>query len=141
MVARTMEFARAAAPLHSSPSDDGTSIAVIAEIMRRRLELLQLARWAHHLSPLQARVIARLNRLAARAVQARKAHLVSSVERAINFVRRGHTAGEEMWLEKLLQLSDPSLVGELGHCPDEAGTTPSSYGELLGVVVFRPEAY
>jgi hypothetical protein len=86
-------------------------------------------------------LITRLNRLAARAVQARKGALVSSVEQGINFVRRGHTAGEELWLERLLTLSDSLLIEELRQCPEEGRTTPSSYGELLGVVIFTPGAY
>jgi superfamily II DNA or RNA helicase len=139
LIARMMEFARVADL--SLPLNDQNSLAGVAEVMRRRLELLQLARWTSHLSPLQARLITRLNRLAARAVQARKGALVSSVEQGINFVRRGHTAGEELWLERLLTLSDSLLIEELRQCPEEGRTTPSSYGELLGVVIFTPGAY
>ena len=141
LVTRLMDLAVTAAPGNARCPADQKGLAAVAEVIRQRLALLQQAQWSRHLSPLQSRMIARLNRLAARAVHARKVPLLASIDRGISFVRRGHTAGEELWLERLLPLPDAALLEAIRRCSEAERTTPSSYSELLGVVVFTPSDY
>lgn len=114
------------------------SLRQVAMQVRERLEMVQQAQWTSQLSPSQSRLIARLNELAARAVHERKGQLLSTVERAINFARRGHSAGEAMWLDRLLALPDAALIGEIRQCPEAPPGTTTIGSELLGIVVFAP---
>jgi hypothetical protein len=138
IVRQVMDRAERALPRPVHPGELKGAVAAVAGIIRGRLRTIQLAQWAHRLSPTQTRLVVRLNRMAARAVQARNRSLLSSVERAIGFVRRGHTAGEEMWLEHLTTLPDPALIGELRPCPVSLSGPPPAYSELLGLVIFAP---
>jgi len=140
VVARMMDLALTS-PRWKGPGPQDFDVGGVAEIIRQRLKLLQLAQWSHHHSSAQARLIARLNRMATRAVHSRRTALLSAIERAISFVRRGHTSGEEMWIERLLPLSDPALLEAIRRCPEGEPTTPSTMSELLGIVVFTPRNY
>jgi superfamily II DNA or RNA helicase len=110
----------------------------IADVLQGRLRSATLAQWASHLTPLQSAGIARLNRIASRAVRSRNSSLLAKTERAIAYFREGHTAGEEIWLEGLLGLSDPELIREIGQCPATIRREKILYPRLLGLVVFMP---
>jgi superfamily II DNA or RNA helicase len=140
LVSRMMDAALAARPVEPDARVTESNLRAVAGIVRQRLETLHLAQWSHHLSSLQTRAIARLNRLAIRAVHARKGPLLSSVERAVAFARQGHTAGEEFWLEGLLALPDAALIGEIRQCPEVPPRTTTIYSALLGVVAFVPSS-
>jgi superfamily II DNA or RNA helicase len=139
LVSRMMDAALSAAPWPSQHRMTHSELASLSGVIRERLELIQLAQWTSHTSNLQTRIITRLNRIAARAVRGRKRDLLSLVERAIEFARRGHTAGEERWMEQWLSLPESALIDTIGLCPTADGSMPSSFCELLGVVVFMPQ--
>jgi hypothetical protein len=133
-------MAEAADAGHSAPArqPDSDSLIRASRLIQGRLGALHQAQWSHHLTPLEGRVIARLNRIAARAVQARKGPLLSSVARALDCVRRGHTAGEALWLEKLLALSEAALIREIRQCPEPGPRPTTLESELLGLIQFAP---
>jgi superfamily II DNA or RNA helicase len=125
-------------PLHRPEAD--RAVAAVAGTIRERLKVMHLEQWAQCLSPFQSRLLARLNRIAARAVHSRNRSLLSSLERAIDFVRRGHTAGEHLWLEDIAELPDSALIGALRQCPETRPRPTTVYSELTGLVVFAPSS-
>lgn len=111
-------------------------LAQLAGIVAERLRSFERARWSRPVSPLQSRIITRLNRLATRAARSRDSRRLQQIERAIAFAGRGHTAGEEFWLEKLDGSPDPALLREIRRCPDPEAVSHPVFCELLGAVVF-----
>ena len=135
VVEHWLEKAVTAERIADEPMEDDC-LSTVAAIIRGQLDSVQQARWCHHHTPLQTRLIRRLNLLAAKSVRARNSRQLRELERALAFVGGGHTAGERMWLEQLAAQSDHSLLIALSRCsPPEPGM-PVMYVELLGIVIF-----
>jgi hypothetical protein len=82
-------------------------------------------------------VALRLSELIRKAARLRDDLRLADLERALAFVGGGHTAGEEMMLERLSEADDDELTSRLSQTlpqPDWEGVEV----RLTGLIVFRP---
>ena len=140
VITRKLEAAERGASVSLHPGDIESAVRAVAGIIRQRLKAIHLDQWAQRLSPLQSCLLARLHRIATRAVHTRNGSLLSSLERAIDFVRRGHTAGERLWLERMAELPDSALIGALRKCPETRPRLTTIYSQLHGLIIFVPSS-
>jgi hypothetical protein len=109
-------------------------LELLAPLLRRRLALQ--GRWISPHPTAAARAVAlRLGELIRKAARLRDDHRLSELERAMAFVGGGHTAGEEMMLERLSLAADAELTSTLSQ------TFPQPHWEgievrLTGFIVF-----
>ncbi|MEP7326860.1 MAG: DEAD/DEAH box helicase [Gemmatimonadota bacterium] len=116
------------------------ALRLLGPMVRERLETTRAARWARPvIGSAAARLIERLNRLSIAAARARDSARLTLLERALHFVGRGHTAGEEHWIQVLGGLPDPLLYQQLQRCPSP-GADPLPRVRLNGLIVFMPGA-
>ena len=141
LVCRMMETALESPARETTGDLPGDGLSRIAAVIQQRLRSASLARWAGHLSPLQSTRIARLNRIASRAVRSRNGSLLAAVERAIAYVRQGHTAGEEMLLERAFAHSDSELIRHMRSLPEAQARGWTIFPQLIGLVVFAPRRH
>jgi hypothetical protein len=137
LVAERFQAALSGTPIESGPTLDSTRLKLIGTMVGERLRSLLEGRWRHHWSPVQVRLVNRLNRLAAAAVRERNAEQLAEVERAINSARRGHTAGEDLLLGNLVKLSDRAMLKGLTDIPPDEPRFSAVFARLTGVVVFQ----
>ena len=118
------------------PDESRMYLELLAPLLRRRLALARGGRWISPHPTLAARAVAvRLSELIRKAARLRDDHGLSQLERAMAFVGGGHTAGEEMMLERLSVVSDeelPPLLSETLPQPDWEGVEV----RLTGFIVF-----
>jgi hypothetical protein len=84
-------------------------------------------------------VTARLSELIRSAARLRDDHRFAELERALAFVGGGHTAGEEMVLDRLSGESDGELTSALGRMVPQ----PQWDGvevRLTGFIIFGPKS-
>jgi len=112
------------------------ALELLSPIVRARLEATQATRWARPArGGTSTRLIERLNRLSSEAVRARDGSRLAVLERALRFAARGHTAGEEHWIQVLLGLPDPVLYQQLQRSPP-SDADPLPRVRLNGLIVF-----
>jgi hypothetical protein len=135
------ERLRLAAACHvdeALPDESQLYLELLAPVLRKRLALARSGRWISPHPTIQARAVAlRLSDLIRQAARLRDDHRLSQLERALAFVGGGHTAGEEMVLERLREVSDEELTSVLGGSlpqPDWVGVEV----RLTGFIVFGP---
>jgi hypothetical protein len=64
---------------------------------------------------------------------------LARLERAMNFVGGGHTAGEDMWLDRMAEASTEDLLAWLHQVPAPESRTDPIEIRLTGIVVFEAE--
>ena len=135
------ERLRLAAACHRDealPDESRMYLELLTPLLRRRLALACSGRWISPHPTVHARAVAlRLSDLIREAARLRDDHRLSQLERALAFVGGGHTAGEEMVLERLSEVSDKELTSVLG------GTLPQPDWDgvevrLTGFIIFGP---
>lgn len=126
------------------------SLPVDSELLRQCLALLAqpirdrlgLARGRHWVSPdpgPAARLAAgRLSHLIGDAARRRQAARLLRLERALGFVAGGHTAGEEMLIQRLAEDSDAKLEAELDRLATAQPAGDGMEVKLTGMIVFSP---
>jgi len=104
----------AAAQACFAPSDPDRVqewLKLLTRPIRERLALAQGWRWMTPIpSAAGRRVLARLQSLIAEASRRHQAQRLAGLERVLAFVSEGHTAGEEMLLDSMLQLREAQLL-------------------------------
>ncbi len=141
-VERRMQAAGSRTRLRLSSEDRIQAISRAAAGLQHYLSTFQQAQWSRPLTTMQTKLIGRLNRLAADAVKARDGARVAALERGIAFARRGHTAGERLWLEQVMELPAREFLRAIDQCPGREPEGALVLGALLGLVVFggdRPD--
>jgi hypothetical protein len=114
-------------------------LQLLTRVVRTRLEAARATKWSPPLpTPVHTALIARLNRKASQATRARDATRLLQIDQALSFVRRGHTAGEEMWLESLLDLPDRPFLAELCRSPTLEAEASIFFARLTGLILFSP---
>ena len=89
-------------------------LELLAPVLRKRLARARGARWISPHTTVAARAAAvRLSELIRKSARLRDDTRLSQLERAMAFVGGGHTAGEEMMLERLSEMSDDELPSML----------------------------
>jgi superfamily II DNA or RNA helicase len=138
MVSKKMEAALIAPYLETSAIGMGAALGQVADVIQQKLRSASMAQWIGPRSSRQTGWITRLNRMATRAVQSRNRARLTTVERAMAYVRQGHTAGEEMLLEQAFMLTDAALIRQLRGFPKPKGRATALLPELIGLVMFAP---
>jgi hypothetical protein len=109
----------------------------LTPILNQRLRACQGSRWmvtAH--APHAAQLLPRLQGLVAKAVRKRDRQRIADLERAIEFVGGGHSAGESDLLATLVAATDASLIRLLGRLPAGTPGWASVTPRVTGIVVF-----
>ena len=111
-------------------------LELLAPHIRSRLALVRGCRWLASNRTAAARLIAvRLGRLIREAARLRQETRLSQLELALGFVAGGHTAGEEMLLERLTEASDRDLTTALSQVLPQADSDGIEV-RLTGLIVF-----
>ena len=140
----TRRLMRAAAqdgtvPVNVERLRDGLDL--LAPLIRERLVLVRGRRWVSP-DPVSSgrRVAARLNEFIRDAARRRQPARLLRLEQALRFVAGGHTAGEEMLIERLAVAPDSELeAGLIGrHTAQPEGDGIEA--RLTGLIVFGPDA-
>ncbi|HEX9895262.1 MAG TPA: hypothetical protein VGA78_15140, partial [Gemmatimonadales bacterium] len=82
--------------------------------------------------------LTRLRLLAADAVRHRDTTRLAFADRAISFLRRGHSAGERYLALRLARAPEGELLDLLGELPAPDPLPPPVRAHLTGLIVFRP---
>jgi hypothetical protein len=111
----------------------------LAAPIRSRLSAARGSRWsAPAADPVAHRLSLRLHRAVREAARRRDLEALAELERALEFVGRGHTAGESLALERLAGLPDGALEREAGRLPPVWGRWDTIEPRLAGVLLYVP---
>jgi hypothetical protein len=114
-------------------------VALLTPYLRERLTLARSRRWITP-DPTSAglRVMSRLQSLIREAARQRRAARLAQLDRALAFVAGGHTAGEMIVIENLVQATDRELERLLSKLPVRRFRWEELAIRLTGLVVFGP---
>ncbi|MFI5235950.1 MAG: helicase-related protein [Gemmatimonadales bacterium] len=111
----------------------------IAHLIPHARDVLRRAaadRWAVIEPDAAARALAgRLHTEAASAARRRDLKELTRLERGLNFVARGHTAGEALMVRRWTALSMPELLAALDRLPPGTGAPPAPAFRVLGMIL------
>lgn len=115
-------------------------LALLAPLIRARLSLTAGRRWlSPNPAPAARRVAARLRRLIGDAARLRHHGLLLQLEQMLGFVAGGHTAGEEMLIERLVEAPARELISSLSRVTVALDRWNGIETRLTGLIVFGPE--
>lgn len=139
VVARVAHASLLSAGPRATPEALRRGLALLVGPMRARLALVQGARWAAPPAPLAGTDLAvRLHAELRDAARARDAGRLALVERALDLVRGGLTAGETMVVERLGALHGVALSRALARLPARKPTPQAFEVRLAGLILFEP---
>ncbi len=139
VVAARLSAAAVAEP--RAPDDTGLSaaLALLAEPIRSRISAARANRWAEAAGGAAGRAVAvKLQEGIRAAARSRDAAALDRLERALGFAAGGHTAGEEMLLEKLAGLSPAELARAAEALPAPSPRWGAVEARVEGIVLFVP---
>lgn len=111
------------------------ALGLLGPVLQDRIASLERWRWAPPVPGTPAsRLIARVNRCAVKAARERDAATLALLERALGFLRRGHTAGERHWIERWRDTPEARLLPALARCPDP-GASEAWWLRINGVIL------
>jgi hypothetical protein len=130
----------AAAAADTRPVDPTTLPATLDALtspIRARLSLAAGRRWLAAEPSASARQVAdRLGQGVAEAARRRDRRELARLERAMRFVAGGHTAGEEILLDRMVEASTADLLAWLDRAPPADRRSDPIEVRLTGIVVF-----
>jgi hypothetical protein len=113
-------------------------LELLAPVIRDRLGLTRARRWlSPDPTPAARNVAKRLGGLIHNAARLRQDGRLLQLERALAFVAGGHTAGEEMLIERLAEAPDREILAALARMPPQASWDGVEV-RLTGLIVFSP---
>jgi hypothetical protein len=113
-------------------------LELLAPVIRNRLGRTRAHRWLSPDPSSAARKMAkRLGGLIHEAARLRQEDRLLQLERALAFVAGGHTAGEEMLIERLAEATDREVLGTLGRVRPQTDWDGIEV-RLTGLIVFSP---
>lgn len=113
----------------------------LAGPIRERLSATRGRHWtATALTVGARRVAGRIQKLIGNAARLRQAERLSRLERILEFVARGHTAGEDMLIERLGSSSDDELETVLGRLAPARMDWEGLEVRLTGMILFDSPA-
>jgi superfamily II DNA or RNA helicase len=138
-VMRTM--AAAARVIESSPVSEESrrrAIRRLSSPIRRQVVVAASRRWTWPEPEAAARVAAqRLRQAIHRAARARDFRALAQLERALDFVCGGHTAGEAELVRRLVELGPDELTRVVARLPTATPRPEAIEPRLSGVVIFE----
>ncbi len=140
LIADRLRLATACHVQEAPPDETRTYLELLTPLLRRRLVLARSGRWISPQAkgPVRA-VTARLSELIRKAARLRDDHRLAELERAMAFVGGGHTAGEEMVLDRASGESDGELTSALGRMVPQPNWDGIEV-RLTGFIIFGPRS-
>ena len=115
-------------------------LTLLAPLIRGRLSLTTGRRWlSPDPTPAARQVANRLRQLIGEAARLRHHGSLLQLERMLGFVARGHTAGEEMLIERLVAAPAGELTSRLSRVTAAQAGWNGIEVRLTGLIVFGPE--
>lgn len=115
-------------------------LMLLAPLIRTRLSITGGRRWlSPNPAPATRKVASRLRRLIGDAARMRHHSLLLQLEQMLGFVAGGHTAGEEMLIEQLVEASARELTGSLSRVNGAQDRWSGIEVRLTGLIVFGPD--
>jgi hypothetical protein len=131
----------AACTAESHPVDPAalrTALDALTIPIRARLSLAAGRRWlAAEPNGSARRIAERLSQGVAEAARARDQRTLTRLERALRFIAGGHTAGEDLLLERMMEASTADLLAWLDRMPASVSRSDPIEVGLTGLVVFE----
>jgi hypothetical protein len=116
-------------------------LVLLARLIKDRLALTGGRRWiAPDPAPAVRRVAARLQAFTREAARMHQPNRLVQLEGALEFVTRGHTAGEAALIERLADSSDAELDRMIPTLPHGRAQWGGIEARLTGLVLFGPGA-
>jgi superfamily II DNA or RNA helicase len=116
-------------------------LTLLAPLIRARLSLTSGRRWlSPDPTPATRQVAARLRQLIGEAARQRHHGPLIRLERMLGFVAGGHTAGEEMLLERLVEAPAGELTRGLHRMTPARSRWNGIEVRLTGLIVFGPDS-
>jgi hypothetical protein len=141
VVAARLAAAMAAPPAGTAdPVRLKAALPLLAPAIRARLALVRGSRWCPPPAEAPSRELSlRLQRSLREAARRRDLATLATLERALAFLGRGHTAGEALELERLAGLTDDVLGREAARLDAGTGRWSAIEPRLAGVLLFAPD--
>jgi superfamily II DNA or RNA helicase len=115
-------------------------LTLLAPLIRARLSLTSGRRWlSPDPTPATRQVATRLRQLIGQAARLRHHGSLLQLERMLGFVAGGHTAGEEMLIERLVEAPARELTGRLSRVTAAQTSWNGIEVRLTGLIVFGPD--
>ncbi|MEA2723166.1 MAG: hypothetical protein QOH59_937, partial [Gemmatimonadales bacterium] len=116
-------------------------LTLLAPLIHKRLSLTSGRRWlSPDPTPATRQVAARLRQLIGQAARLRHHDSLRELELMLGFVAGGHTAGEEMLLERLVGAPTPELTSRLTRVTPAQTGWQGTEVLLSGLIVFSPDS-
>jgi hypothetical protein len=126
------------APASSAKTADQW-LRLLAPLIRERLALAHGRRWINpRPTPTAGRLLARLQALIVDAARRHQPGRLAGLERLQTFLADGHTAGEEMLIERMAEQSEECLVNALKRVRRSTPIWGEIEARLHGMIVFGP---
>jgi hypothetical protein len=138
MIQRRLREAAIGPALQASEAEIGGWLDRLAPIVRERLRAVTGGRWGYSPGPEARALVARLEPIAREAARRRDAARLATIERALGFAARGHTAGEAAIVAALAAGSGTIEGVARRAAPDADRSVAPPTARLLGMIVFRP---
>jgi hypothetical protein len=115
-------------------------LTLLAPLIRARLSLTSGRRWlSPDPTPAARQVATRLRQLIGEAARLRHHGSLLQLERMLGFVAGGHTAGEEMLIERLVEAPARELTSRLSRATTVQPSWNGIEVRLTGLIVFGPD--
>jgi hypothetical protein len=115
-------------------------LTLLAPLIRARLSLTSGRRWlSPDPTPATRQVATRLRQLIGEAARLRQHGRLLGLERMLGFVTGGHTAGEEMLIERLVEVPPTELTSWLSRVRTAQASWNGIEVRLTGLIVFGPD--
>jgi hypothetical protein len=119
----------------------GRSLTLLAPVINTRLSLTSGRRWlSPDPTPAARKVASRLRQLIGLAARLRHHGPLLRLESMLGFVAGGHTAGEEMMIERLVDAPSREIPRQLSQVTGVQAGRNGIEVRLTGLIVFSPEA-
>ena len=114
-------------------------LTLLAPLIQKRLSLTSGRRWlSPEPTPATRQVAARLSQLIGEAARLRHHDSLRELEQMLEFVAGGHTAGEELLLERLVEAPSRELTSRLSRVTTARASSSGIEVRLTGLIVFSP---
>jgi hypothetical protein len=139
IVAARLSAAAVAEPDVPDDTRLSAALALLAEPIRSRISAARANRWAEAAGGAAGRTVAvKLQEGIRAAARSRDGAALDRLERALGFAAGGHTAGEEMLLEELAELSPSKLARAAEALPAPSPRWGAVEARVEGIVLFVP---
>jgi Helicase conserved C-terminal domain len=114
-------------------------LALATQPLRERINLIQSRRWITAVpKPAVRRLVERLQLQVREAARLRQSRRLARLERALEFVADGHTAGEDILICQLLDRDEGEILARTERLHRPRSSSDGIDATLSGVIIFTP---